>query len=343
MSKVEYKPLTVPHLSWNSDTLTDTYGELIAQPLEPGFGITLGNALRRVLLGAIEGSSVTSVVIKGVNNEFSVIPGVVDDTMQVVLNIKGIVIRNKTGKAGKMHLSFKGEGTATVKDIKADEHLELVNLDHVIARVAKDGDLDIEFSVESGRGYRVAQWPQGSKLQEGGRIYVDSMFSPVTKVYFDVEKTRVGKDIDYDRLILQVFTNGSETPKDVMHYCVSVLKSQLEHFLEIPAIPFNEFSKPVEVVHHEPEIKDIGLHGVSIDLLLKPVDELELSARAHNCLISADKKRILDIVNMSEDEVLKLKNFGRKSLREVKDAMKNLGLSLGMNISEDEIKKALNR
>lgn len=345
MNKVKYKPLTIPQLRWNADTVTPNYGELVAQPLEPGFGMTLGNSIRRVLLGAIEGSAVTSVIIKDVNNEFSVIPGVIEDTMQIILNIKDIVIKNNTGLPGKMRLSVKGPKAVTVADIESDEHLELINKDHVITNLAEDGELEIEFFVESGRGYQPAQWPQGKMLQDDNRIYLDAMFSPVRKVFFDVEKTRVGKDIDYDKLTLKIYTNGAEIPQDVMHYCVSVLRTQLEHFLSAPEIPFNEISTVLAPDHSkEKEVSaDLGLHGISVELLLKPVDELELSARAHNCLISAGKKRILDLVNMTEDEVLKLKNFGRKSLREVKESMKSLGLSLGMNISEDDIKHALKK
>jgi DNA-directed RNA polymerase subunit alpha len=337
-NKVEYKPLTIPQLRWNSKSLSDFYGELVAQPLEPGFGMTLGNSLRRVLLGAIEGSSVTSVIIKGVNNEFSSIPGVVEDTMQIILNIKDIVVKNKEGRAGKMHLHFKGEGVVRVADIEADDHLELINKDHIIANVS-NGELDIEFFVESGRGYQRAQWPADKVLQKDSRIYLDAMFSPVKKVYFDVEKTRVGEDIDYDKLILKIYTDGSETPEDVLHYCVSVLRTQFEHFLSIPEIPFNEFSKIEPQKKEELEVKQTDLGTVSAEFLLKPIDELELSARAHNCLLSAGKKRVIDIVNLNEDEALKLKNFGRKSLNEVKDSMKAFGLSFGMNISEDDLKK----
>ena len=340
-NKVEYKSLTIPQLRWSSKSLDDFYGELVAQPLEPGFGMTLGNSLRRVLLGAIEGSAVTSVIIKGVNNEFSVIPGIVEDTMQIVLNIKEIVVKNKEGRPGKMLLNVKGEGVARVSDIKADDHLELINKDHVIANISQGGELDIEFFVESGRGYKKAQWPIGQVLQKDNRIYLDAMFSPVKKIYFDVEKTRVGEDIDFDKLIVKIYTDGSETPKDALHYCVSVLRTQLEHFLAVPEIPFNEFSK-IQVVEKAEEVKEtksLVLESVSPEFLLKPIDELELSARAHNCLLSAGKKRIIDIVNLSEDEALKLKNFGRKSLKEVKDSMKAFGLNFGMNISEKDLKK----
>lgn len=342
-TKLEYKPLTIPQIKWNKKNLGNTFGELVAQPLEPGFGVTLGNALRRVLLGAVEGSAVTSVIIKGVNNEFSTLPGVVEDVMQILLNIKEVIIRNKEGRSGKMHLRVTGEHIARVADIKADEHLELINKDHIIAHISPNSEFEIEFFVDSGRGYQTAQWPIGTALQEDNRIYLDAMFSPVSKVYFDVEKTRVGKDIDYDKLILRIFTNGAESPTDVLHYCVSVLRTQLEHFLVAPEIPFNEISATKEEAQEEEveESNELGLEGIRVDLLMKPIDELELSARSHNCLISAGKKRIIDLVNLTEDESLKIKNFGRKSLREVKDSLKLLGLSFGMNIKESDIKKLL--
>jgi DNA-directed RNA polymerase subunit alpha len=343
MDNRQYRSLTIPRLSWNKKVLSGTFGELVAQPLEPGFGVTLGNALRRVLLGGVEGSAVTSVIIKGVNNEFSSLPGVAEDAMQLVLNIKEIVVRNKEGKPGKMFLKISQEGVARVADIKTDDHLELVNLDHVIAHISPKGSLDIEFFVESGRGYRPAQWPKDKGLQEDGRIYLDAMFSPIKKVAFDVEKTRIGGEIDYDKLIFKIFTDGSENPLDVMHYSVSVLRTQLEHFLASAEIPFNTISAmPEEKKEVAPsELDELGLKGVPVDLLLKPIDELELSVRAHNCLINAGIKRILDLVNLTEDEGLKIKNFGRKSLTEVKESMKAFGLSFGMDIKESDIKKLL--
>lgn len=342
----EYRPLTIPKITWDKKSLSNSYGELVAQPLEPGFGMTLGNALRRTLLGAVEGSAVTSVVIRGVTNEFSSLPGVVEDVMQILLNIKQIVIANKTGKPGQMQLKFTGAGVARVADIVADEHLELVNREHVIATVANDGELEITFTVESGRGYRVAQWPVGTALQEDGRIYLDAMFSPVRRVAFDVEKARVGRDIDHDKLIMQIETDGAQSPADVLHYAISVLSSQLEHFLVLPKIPFNDISTAAAIVEEQTAgeskaVSEVGLDSATIDFLLKPVDELELSARAHNCLVSSGKRRILDLVNMTEDEVLKLKNFGRKSLSEVKESMATFGLSFGSNISEADIENYL--
>lgn len=343
MSKKKYQPLTIPKMGWTKQTLTGTFGELTAQPLEPGFGITLGNALRRVLLGGVEGSAVTAVIIKGVNNEFSPLAGVVEDTMQVILNIKELVVRNKTGESGTMRLTIKGEATAKAGDIVADEHLEIVNKDHILAHVAKSGTLDIEFFVDSGRGYQAAAWPIGQALQEDNRIYVDAMFSPVKQVTFDVEKTRVGREIDYDKIRMQITTDGSETPVDVFNYAVSVLRTQLEHFLIAQEIPFNEISTPLveEKQEQKQQVPETPFKGIPVELLLKPIDELELSVRAHNCLINAGIKRIIDLVNLSEDEGLKIKNFGRKSLNEVKDSMKSFGLSFGMNIKEADIKKLL--
>lgn len=342
MEKMEYKPLTIPKLNWTRKSLRDSFGELVAQPLEPGFGMTFGNALRRILLGAIEGSAVTSVIIKGVNNEFSSLPGVVEDVMQIILNLKQIVIKNKEGKPGKMHLSITGQATATVANINADEHIELVNKDHVIAHVAAGGVLDIEFFVESGRGYQAARWPLGTSLQEDGRIYLDAMFSPVTKVTFEVEKTRVGSEIDYDRLVMQIYTDGSENPLDVTHYAVSVIRTQLEHFLESAEIPFNEISRLPEEEKKEESVQPQEISkSLPVDLLLKSIDELELPVRAHNCLLNAGVKRVIDLVNLTVDKALKIKNFGRKSLKEVEESLKGVGLSFGMNIKESDLRKMI--
>lgn len=343
MQERMYQPLTLPTLSWSKSESSSNIGVLVAQPLEPGFGITLGNALRRTMLSAIEGAAVTSVIIKGVNNEFSTIKGVVEDTLQIVLNIKRIVIKNSDGKPGTMRLSVKGERTVTVADIKTDANLELINKNHVIAHLADDGELDIQFFVEVGRGYQVAKWPTEERLQADGRIYIDAMFSPVQRVQFAVEKTRVGQSIDYDKLILSVYTNGTIAPGDVVHYATSVLRTQFEHFLSASEIPFNEISHPNS---GEEEVGDVEViagptGGAPVDLFLKSIDDLELSVRAHNCLAGAGIKRVLDLVNLSEDEALKIKNFGRKSLKEVKEVLSGFGLKLGMNVKELDLKKAL--
>jgi DNA-directed RNA polymerase subunit alpha len=338
----EYQPLTIARVSWTKSELTATHGKLVAQPLEPGFGITFGNALRRVLLGGIEGSAVTSVIIKGTNNEFSTLPGVIEDVMQIVLNIKGIVVRSSNGKPGKMRLKIKRDGAVTAADIVADEHLEVVNKDRLLANLASDGVLDIEFFVESGRGYQSANWPEESKLQDDDRIYLDAMFSPVRQVSVHMEKARVGGKIDYDKLNLLVETDGSITPIDALHYAVSVIRTQLEHFLVGEEVPFNEISEQPELESQDAQVQEVLLpSGVSVDLLLKPIDEMELSVRAHNCLINSGIKRIVDLVNLDEEQGLNIKNFGKKSLAEVKESMKSLGLSFGMNIPEEALHSAL--
>lgn len=341
MDKREWQPLTIPRVAWNQKTLTDTFGELVAEPLDPGSGMTFGNALRRVLLGSIEGSAVTSIIIKGVNNEFAALPGVIEDTMQIVLNVKGIVIKNATGKPGKMHLRVAGERIASVADIIADEHLTLMNPGHILAHVAADGVLDIQFFVESGRGYVLAKWPVGEALQKDDRMYLDAMFSPIKRVTFDVKKTRVGGDIDYDQLHLTIITNGAEQPIAAVHYAVSVLRTQLEHFLTAAEIPFNEISvAPYDVAAAQVGAQESHASNVSSDLLLKPIDALEFSVRANNCLLKAGIKRIIDLVNLTEEEALNIKHFGRKSFEEVKEGMRAFGLAFGMNISEESLKKA---
>ncbi len=347
MSKSMYKPLTIPILGWDKKSMSSTFGRLTAQPLESGFGVTLGNALRRSLLGAIEGSAVTSVIIKGVNHEYSTVPGVVEDVMQILLNIKQIVIKNKENLPAKLKLSVSGseKSVVTVADIVGDDHIELINKDHVIATLAHDGKLEIDFFVESGRGYQLAQWPMGTALNEEGRMYLDAMFSPVRNVSIYVEKTRVGKDIDYDKLTVEISTNGAETPVDVLNYAVSVLRTQFENFLVDKEIPFNDISTGTEEIStvQSEDTDDSSLQEISIESLFKSIDELELSARAHNCLANANITRVLDLVNLSEDESLRIKNFGKKSLDEVKEVLKSMNLRFGMHIKEEVALKALKR
>lgn len=343
MNEMEYKPLTLPKISWDTKKSTDTFGELVAEPLEPGFGVTLGNALRRILLSSVEGAAVTSVIIKGSNNEFSSLDGVIEDVVHIVLNIKGIIVKNSTGKPGKMHLHVKGEGVARVADITADDHLELINTDHVLAHVASDGDLEIEFFVETGRGYQRAQWPEGESLQKDNRIYIDATFSPIQRVEYHVGKTRVGQFMDYDKLAIGVQTNGAVKPQDVVHYATSVLRTQLEHFLSVTEIPFNEISKVEEETTKNAGVLDVKgpTNGLPVELFLKPIEELEFSVRAHNCLINAGIRRVIDLVNLTEEDSLKIKNFGRKSLREVKEILRAFGLHLGMNIKEIDLKRMI--
>lgn len=340
-----YKPLTLPTVQWERKTLSDRFGQLVAQPLEPGFGVTLGNALRRVILSSIEGSAVTSVIINGVNNEFSTIKGVIEDTLQLLLNIKQIVVKNNSGHPGKMRLHVSGEAVVKASDIEADKHLELINKDLVLAHLSPDADLEIEFFVEAGRGYLPAQWPAGQSLQPDGRIYLDAMFSPVKKVQIATEKTRVGQSIDYDKLTLTIYTNGADSPVDILHYATSILRTQFEFFLSTDEIPFNEISEEKEEAQESEVMLDIQgpTKGLPVELFLKPIDELEFSVRAHNCLVVAGIKRVIDLVNLTDDDLLKIKNFGRKSLREVKEILTAFDLHFGMNVKELDLKKVLKK
>jgi DNA-directed RNA polymerase subunit alpha len=340
----KYQPLTMPKIQWEVERSTETFGEQVVQPLEPGFGITLGNALRRVLLSSIEGAAVVSIVIKGVNNEFATLKGLREDVLQLVLNIKGIVIKNTTGEPGTMKLKASGEQVVTAGQIETSENLSVLNKEHVLANLAQDGDLEIEFVVENGRGYKAAQWQHNVPIQPDGRIFVDAMFSPVTRVEINVSKTRVGQDIDYDKLVLGVRTNGTVSPQDVIHYGASVLRSQFEHFLAANEIPFNEISTQEAAEASSSDVASEGSASKSnllVDLFLKPIEDLEFSVRAHNCLAGAGIKRVIDLVNLTEEESLKIKNFGRKSLREVKEILAAFNLRFGMNIKELDLKKAI--
>ncbi len=337
-----YKPLIDPTLSWEPAEEEAHAGTLVVQPLEPGFGITLGNALRRVILSFIEGSAVTSVVIAGVNHEFAVLDGVVEDVLQIILNIKKLVIKNSSGQPGSMRLSKKGSGILTAADIVCDSFLEIVNKDQHIATLDFDGSLDIQLFVEVGRGYAFANWPTQSKFSEDGRIYVDSHFSPVQKVSYSIEKARVGQSIDYDKLVLYVQTNGAIDPQDTIEYAASVLRANCKFLLQGKAdLKFEADcgTKSVAVGVTGVVGSEQAL-GVPVDLFTKPIETLELSVRAQNCLDSADIRTVLDLVNLTDEEALQIKNFGRKTLKEVKDVLVGLGLRLGMNIKTHDLKKA---
>lgn len=338
-----YHPLIEPELSWVPVTDEENSGELIAQPLESGFGITLGNSLRRVLLSFIEGSAVTSVIIEGVNNEFAVIEGVYEDTLQILLNLKKLVIKNRTGKPGVMRVSKVGAGDISAADIECDEHLSIINKDLHLASIASDGSLKMQLFVEVGRGYQHANWPANEKYNEEGRIYVDSLFSPIVKVGYNVEKTRVGQSIDYDKLIMNIQTNGSIKPQDAIEYAVSVLRANCQFLLNGKKdLVFDKPEKeaPESLVAADVDGRSDSAVGVPVDLFTKPIETLELSVRAQNCLDSAEIRTVLDLVNLNDEESLKIKNFGRKTLKEVKEVLHGLGLRLGMNIKTHDLKKA---
>lgn len=304
-------------------TLTISYGKFIAEPFERGYGTTLGNALRRILISSIEGSAVTSIKIDGVLHEFSSIPGVVEDVAQIVLNIKRLVLRTHGAIPKLMTLKVEKKGPVLAKEIQTDETTEVVNPDLLICTVTKPTKLHIEMEIGRGRGYIPAERNK-KEDQAIGVIPIDSIFTPVTRVNYYVENTRVGQMTDYEKLILEIFTNGAVTPKEALLHAANIFQRHLEPLANFDKLPEEE---PLETTQEE------------IDLwekLKQPVSELELSVRSTNCLREAKIKTIADLVQKAEPEMLKYRNFGKKSLAEIQQVLKSMGLSLGMKLAKPE-------
>lgn len=323
---IRWKTFEMPkRLEVEQASLTPTYGKFVAEPFERGYGTTIGNSLRRVLISSIEGAAVTSIKIENVLHEFSTIDGVVEDVPQIVLNIKKLVLKYHGKQSKKVVIDVKRKGEITAKDIQTDETIEVVNPDLVIATLTKDVRFYMELDIARGRGYVPAE----RNKQEGmalGTIAVDSIFSPVTKVNFMVEDTRVGQITDYDRLILEVFTNGAMTPEESMLYASNILQRHLDIFVNYGELPEEEEEE-------EEEDKDF------VDMINKPITELELSVRSANCLEAANIKTIGDLIQKTEPQMLKYKNFGKKSLSEITNILTAMGLQLGMDIQERMKKK----
>lgn len=339
-----YQPLIKPTLNWRVLSEEEYTSELTVSPLEPGFGVTIGNALRRVILSFIEGCAVTQIIVEGVNHEFSVLPGVVEDLSQIILAIKRLYIKNTTGKPGFLYIKKSGSGVVTAQDITGDDHLTVLNKDLKIATLAANGNFSMKLFAEVGRGYQFAAWPTGEKFFEDGRIYIDSLFSPVLRVSYNVEKTRVGEIIDYDKLVITIKTNGAILPEETVRYAASVLRSNYKFLLsEESDIDFSGVTSVANPSLGSSEVfarTGDNASGVPVDLFTKSIDELELSVRAKNCLDGADIRSVLDLVNLTEEESLKIKNFGKKTLKEVREVLHKFGLRLGMNIKTQDLKKA---
>ena len=314
-------------LECDESTYTNTYGKFIAAPFERGYGVTLGNSLRRVLLSSIEGSAVTSVKISGVQHEFSTIPGVLEDTTEIILNIKNLVLNSHSKIPKTIYIKKDGKGEVKAKDIQADETIEVINPDLHIATITKDIKFHMEMEVARGRGY-VPQELNKKEEAAIGVIAVDSIFTPVKKVNYYVENTRVGQRTDYDKLILEVHTNGSISPKDALLYASNILQRHLDIFVSFGQLP--EEAEEESMMSKE----ETALY----EKLRLPISELELSVRSSNCLREANIKVIADLVKKSEDEMLAFKNFGKKSLTEIKELLAGMGLTLGMKIDPKKLK-----
>ena len=312
-------------LQYDPKKITDTYGKFTAEPLERGFGTTLGNSLRRVLLSSLEGSAITAVKIAGVHHEFSSIPGVVEDTTDLILNLKEVRLKLHTDKTKTLTLKAKGPGAVTAKDIETDAEVEILNPELHLATIDKNGKLELEMRARRGRGYV----PSDKNKEAGqpiGVVPIDAIFSPIRKVNFKVENARVGQETDYDKLVLEVSTDGSLRPDDAVAHAAKLLKDHLSMFIHLPE---EEEEAPLA----EEEMKKSPTYNEN---LLRSVNELELSVRAANCLKNAGIETIAEMVQKTESEMLKTKNFGRKSLNEIKEILGGMGLSLGMKV-EDKI------
>ncbi len=307
-------------LDINSETHSRSYGKFTCEPLERGYGITLGNSLRRVLLSSLQGAAIVQVKIEGVLHELSTIPGVLEDVTDIILNLKGVRLRLLDGEDRMVRVEKKGPGTVSAADIISPSGgIEILNPEHHIATLSDDGQLTMEMQVKWGKGYVPAERNEDPD-QPIGTMAIDALFSPVEKVNYVVTQARVGQMTDYDKLTMEIWTDGSVTPEDALAYAAKILKDQLTVFIN-----FDEAQEPEE------EKATKGLEGIS-DHLNRRIDELEFSVRSANCLKNANIHYIGELVQKTEQEMLKTKNFGRKSLKEIKTILEQMGLQLGMEL-----------
>jgi DNA-directed RNA polymerase subunit alpha len=299
-------------------TLTSNYGKFYAEPFERGFGQTIGNSLRRIMLSSLMGASIVAVRIKGILHEFSTVPGVTEDVADIILNLKEIRLRLNESEQQTMRIDAKGPGIVYAKDISAPPSVEILNPEHKIATLSRDAKLEMEMMVKLGRGYVPAE----RNKEEGApvdTIFIDAVFSPIQKVNFTVSNARVGQRTDYDRIVFEVHTDGSVKPDDAMAYAAKILQDQASIFVNFQEEP-------------RAERKEDGPTVPLNENLFRSVDELEFSVRSQNCLQNADIKYIGELVQKTEQEMLRTKNFGHKSLNEIKEILKEMGLELGMKI-----------
>jgi DNA-directed RNA polymerase subunit alpha len=326
---IKWKDFQLPKfLEIDESSHTPTYAKFTAEPFERGFGVTLGNSLRRVLLSSIEGSAVTTIKMNGVLHEFGTVDGVLEDVTDIILNLKNLILRSHSRAAKTIYIKKDKAGDVTARDIITDGTVEILNPDFHVATLTKDIKLNVEIEVGRGRGYVPSEMNKKDD-QAIGVIPVDSVFSPVKKVAYHVENTRVGQKTDYDRLVLEVFTNGSIDPKEAMLYGANILRGHLDVFMNLGQIP-EEIEEEESMSPEEAQM---------YEKLRLPISELELSVRSSNCLREEDIKIIADLVRRSESELLGLRNFGKKSLTEVKELIVAMGLNLGQQIDDKKLKK----
>jgi DNA-directed RNA polymerase subunit alpha len=326
--RIRWRGLELPsRVVSDRSTLTDTYGKFTAEPFERGFGVTVGNSLRRILLSSLEGSAVTRVKIQGVQHEISTIPGVVEDVTDIILNIKSLVVKNTTDQPKTIRIERQERGVVKAADIITEQGIEIINPDHVIATLTDDVPFVVEMRVENGRGYRMAE-ENVVQEREIGVIPVDSSFSPVLRVKHEIEDTRVGQRTNYDKLILEIWTNGTLTPQMALVEGAKILRKHLN--------PFIQYAEPGPEIGIE-EAREMAGGGDQVDHELErklnmSLAELELSVRATNCLESEGITTVRDLVIRNDEELLEVRNFGETTLKEVKTKLAERGLSLGMKL-----------
>jgi DNA-directed RNA polymerase subunit alpha len=318
-----WKDLIRPRaLEFEKEELNERYGKFVAKPLERGFGITLGNSLRRVLLSSLQGAAITTIHIDNVLHEFTHLKGVSEDITDVVLNLKEVRLRCHSEGPETLRLEAQGERKVVAGDIKVSDQVEVLNPGQHIATLGPDGMMKMEMTVKMGRGYEPAERNKEEEMPVG-TIPIDALFSPIQRVNYSVSNARVGQRTDYDKLTMEIWTTGAVRPDDALAYAAKVLKEQLQVFIN-----FDEVEEP-EAVAEPSQPATVN------ENLLKKVEELELSVRSANCLAHANIKYIGELVQKSEAEMLKTKNFGRKSLNEIKEILHEMGLSLGMKLDVD--------
>ena len=316
----------------DESALTTTYGKFVVEPMERGYGITMGNALRRVLLSSLQGTAITSYHIDGVNHEFSAIPGVHEDVTIISLNLKGVSLKMHSENSKTIYIDAKGsdKSIVTAGDILVDQDIEVLNPDHHIATLESDAVLKMALTVQTGKGFVPVAQIGDQQSYPIGTILLDGVFAPVTKVNYVVTNARVGQQTDFDKLTIEIWTDGTVEPVDALAYSAKIIKDQMAVFIN-----FDENIEPVEVEVEEAEEKEVVNEN-----LYRNVSELELSVRSANCLKNAEIDLIGELVQKSESEMLTTKNFGRKSLLEIKEILTSMGLSLGMTLPEFDPKNA---
>ncbi|MCP4003779.1 MAG: DNA-directed RNA polymerase subunit alpha [bacterium] len=313
-----------------NENISDTYGRFECAPLERGFGLTLGNALRRVLLSSLQGAAITSVRIENVQHEFSTLPGVLEDVTDVVLNLKEVRLRANSSEPKEITIRKQGPGDVTAADFESgDSTVEVLNGDHKIATLSDDAEINLTATVELGKGFALAE-KNAKEEQPIGTVPIDSIFSPIRKVNYTVTNARVGRSTEYDRLTMEVWTDGSVAPADALAFAAKILKDQLTIFVNFE----EDVERSVAPSHATARPNEI---------LFRPVDELELSVRSANCLQNADIKFIGELVQRTESEMLKTKNFGRKSLNEIKEILTGFGLEFGMALESFPQRRELDK